>query len=84
MHLQVFIFAIFLTAPPQYQPRGAPVSGPASRAGMRPPPGARGEASNKQETGGTKGGGMIAMVLPVYAGGIVLYLLFTASKVRGA
>ena len=47
---------------------------------MRPPPGARGEGG--QHTESTKGsGGITGMILPVYAVGIVVYLLYTASKV---
>lgn len=58
--------------------RGQPTPGP--RSNMRPPPGARGEGG--QHTEAPKGGGGVTgMILPVYAVGIVLYLIYTATKV---
>lgn len=57
---------------------------PGGGAGMRPPPGARGEYASPDATKGSSGGGggVMGMILPLYAGGLFLYLLYAASKVR--
>lgn len=62
--------------PPQMMNRGKPIP-----AGVRPPPGARGEVPAAETGSKGMGGGIMAMILPVYAIGIVIYLLYTASKV---
>jgi len=54
---------------------------PSHRPGMRPPPGARGDLGQKPEGTGGSSGGVMSMILPVYAVGIVLYLIYTATKV---
>lgn len=57
---------------------GKPIPGAA--AGMRPPPAARGDHS-ATDAGSGGGGGIMGMLLPIYAGGLFLYLLYAASKV---
>ena len=70
------LFVDILEYPPQMMNRGKPMPG------MRPPPpGARGESHNAEASKGGMGGGVMAMILPIYAVGIVIYLLYTASKV---
>lgn len=58
--------------------RGKQMAG--SIGGMRPPPGARGDHVNA-DAGKGSGGGVMTMILPIYAGGLLLYLLYAASKV---
>jgi len=49
---------------------------------MRSQPYGRSEGVNTETSkGGSGGGGVMAMVLPLYAGGIFIYLIYTGTKV---
>lgn len=73
----------YVDLPPPMRGPGHPM---AQKPPMRPMPGG-GRSPNPGEAPEVKsskssGGGMMTMILPVYAGGIVLYLIYTATKVN--